>query len=116
MTYSALRNQVEAKNIRSFVSRGKRQAVYVKEDVDQLANELKVFMAIKKRNPSTYVRATTREEIFETTKLSDAIFGGHIDVDRQMRWISKNLDIIYVVKNEGKVVGYAIILLLNTIR
>jgi hypothetical protein len=113
MTYSALRNQVEAKNIRSFIPKGKHQAVYVKEDVDQLARELKIFMATKKRNPTTFMKATTREEVFETTKLSDAIFGGHIDVDRQMRWLQKNPDLIYIAKNEGKVVGYAIILPLS---
>ena len=113
MTYSALRNQVEAKTIRSFIPKGKRQAVYVKEDVDQLARELKIFTATKKRNPTTFMKATTREEVFETTKLSDAIFGGHIDVDRQMRWLQKNPDLIYIAKNEGKVVGYAIILPLS---
>jgi hypothetical protein len=53
---------------------------------------------------------TTREEVLETTKISDAIFGGHIDIDRQLAWLKRNPDIGYVVKNEGKVVGYAIVL------
>src|SRR6266567_2592483 len=113
MTYSALRNQVDAGNIRSVTPPGKRQAVYVKEDVDSLARELKIFMATKKRNPTIFSRATTREEILESAKLSDAIFGGHIDIDRQMAWLSRNPDICYVAKNEGKVVGYAIILPLS---
>ncbi len=113
MTYSALRNQVDAGNIHSITPPGKRQAVYVKEDVDQLARELKIFMATKKRNPTIFTRATTREELLESAKLSDAIFGGHIDVDRQMAWIARNPDICYVAKNEGKVVGYAIMLPLS---
>ncbi len=41
MTYSALRNQVDAGNIRSITPPGERQAVYPKEDVDRLAHEWK---------------------------------------------------------------------------
>ena len=40
MTYSALRNQVIAGNIRKAVPPGKRQAVYLKEDVDALKHDM----------------------------------------------------------------------------
>ena len=43
MTYSALRHQVNMGNIHSFVPPEKRQAVYSKEDVDQLSHEIKAF-------------------------------------------------------------------------
>lgn len=43
MTYSALRNQVNIGNIHSFILPGKRQAVYLKEDVDQLSREIEAF-------------------------------------------------------------------------
>ena len=43
MTYSALRNQVNIGNIHSFVPPGRRQAVYLKEDVDQLSREIEAF-------------------------------------------------------------------------
>ncbi|MBV9689688.1 MAG: hypothetical protein JO202_08240 [Ktedonobacteraceae bacterium] len=113
MSYSGLRNQVDAGHIQSFTLPRKRQAVYVKEDVDQLARELKAFIAIKKRNPTIFAKATTRKEIIESTKLSDAIFGGHVDVDRQMSWLEKNPEVCYVAMNEDKVVGYAIMLPLS---
>jgi tetratricopeptide (TPR) repeat protein len=113
MTYSGLRNQVDAGHIQSFTPSRKRQAVYVKEDVDQLARELKAFMAIKKRNPTTFGKATSRKEITESANLSDAIFGGHVDVDRQMSWLEKNPEVCYTATNENKVVGYAIMLPLS---
>ncbi len=56
------------------------------------------------------MKMTTQEELLKSTKISDAIFGGHIDVDRQLAWLKRNPDIGYVVKSEGKVVGYTIIL------
>jgi predicted GIY-YIG superfamily endonuclease len=43
MTYSALRDQVNMGNIHSFIPPGNRHAVYVKEDVDQLAHDIKAF-------------------------------------------------------------------------
>jgi len=89
---------------------GRKQKVYEKSKVDQLAHELKAFVATRKTSPTTFMKATTRQDILESTKLSDAIFGGHIDIEKQMSWLEKNPDICYVAKNEGKVVGYAIIL------
>ena len=92
---------------------GRKQKVYEKSRVDQLAHELKAFVATRKTSPTTFGKATTRQEILESTKLSDAIFGGHIDLETQMSWLERNPDICYVAKNEGKVVGYAIILPLS---
>lgn len=89
---------------------GKKQGVYRRSQVDQLARDLKTFIVTRQRHPSIFMKMTTREEILESAKISDAIFGGHIDVDRQLAWLKRNPDIGYVVKSEGKVVGYAIIL------
>jgi hypothetical protein len=38
---------------------------------------------------------------------------GHIDIGRQLTWLAKNPDIMYIVKSEDKVVGYMIILPLH---
>jgi N-acetylglutamate synthase-like GNAT family acetyltransferase len=89
---------------------GRKQSLYEKARVNQLARELKVFMASRKSASAVFEKATTKQEILESSKLSDAIFGGHIDIERQLAWLSKNPDICYVVKSEWKVVGYAIIL------
>lgn len=110
ITQGMLYNYVRNGTLKPVVPPGKRQGVYPRKDVDQLARELQLFMDVKRKQPTTFTKVITREEVFETAKLSDDIFGGHIDVDRQMRWIEKNPDIMYVAKSEGKVVGYVIIL------
>ena len=92
---------------------GRKQKVYEKSKIDHLAHELKAFVATRKTSPTTFEKATTRQDILESTKLSDAIFGGHIDLERQMSWLEKNPDICYIAKNEGKVVGYAVLLPLS---
>jgi hypothetical protein len=105
-----LYNYVRNGTLKPVVPPGKRQGVYPRKDVDQLARELQLFMDTRRKQPTTFNKVTTREEVFESTKLSDDIFGGHIDVDRQIAWIECNPDIMYVIKSEDKVVGYVIIL------
>jgi hypothetical protein len=110
ITQGMLYNYVRNGTLKPVVPPGKRQGVYLRKDVDQLARELQIFMEAKRKHPTVFTKVTTREEVFESTKLSDDIFGGHIDVDRQMAWLEKNPDIMYVAKSEGKVIGYVIIL------
>ncbi len=110
ITQGMLYNYVRNGTLKPVVPPGKRQGVYPRKDVDQLARELQIFMETKRKHPTIFTKVTTREEVFESTKLSDDIFGGHIDVDRQMAWLEKNPDIMYVAKSEGKVIGYVIIL------
>ena len=110
ITQGMLYNYVRNGTLKPVVPPGKRQGVYPRREVDQLARELQLFIDVQRKQPTTFTKVTTREEVFESTKLSDDIFGGHIDVDRQMAWLAHNPDIMYVVKSEGKVVGYVIIL------
>lgn len=44
MTYSALRHQVFMGNLTSIKPPGKKQSVYLKEEVDKLARELHLFL------------------------------------------------------------------------
>ena len=110
ITDGMLYNYVDNGALQRIIPPGKKQGVYRRSQVDQLARDLKVFIVTREKHPSVFMRMTTREEVLESTKISDAIFGGHIDVDRQLAWLKRNPEIAYVVKSEGKVVGYAIIL------
>lgn len=110
ITDGMLYNYVDNGALDRIIPPGKKQGVYRRNQVDQLARDLKVFIVTREKHASVFSKLTTREEILETTKLSDAIFGGHIDIDRQIAWLQRNPDIAYIVKSAGKVVGYAIIL------
>jgi hypothetical protein len=91
---------------------GRKQSLYEKSKVDQLARELRVFVATRQKNTSVFARAT-KEDVPEYAKISDDLFGAHFDVTRQIDWMNKNPDICYVVKNEGKVVGCVLMLPLS---
>lgn len=110
MTYSALRNQVNAGHIRSEVPPGKRQAVYLKEDVDALKHDLEIWTASKPRTklpPSKFVKATI-EDMPEAVALADEVFTGinTIPVEKRIAWLHKNPDIDYLLKQEDRIVGY----------
>src|SRR5712692_4005077 len=99
ITDGMLYNYIDNEALERIIPPGKKQGVYRRSQVDQLARELKVFIVTRQRHPSVFMKMTTREEILETTKISDAIFGGNIDVDRQLAWLKRNPDIGYVVKS-----------------
>jgi hypothetical protein len=108
MTYSALRNQVDAGNIRSITPPGERQAVYPKEDVDRLAHEMEAFFAAKQSTSSVF-RKATKEDMPESVALSTAIFGGMniIPLEKRLAWLDKNAEIDYVLRHDGEMIGYA---------
>lgn len=110
MTYSALRNQVIAGNIRKAVPPGKRQAVYLKEDVDALKHDMQIWRPGRqpvKSSPTKFVKATV-EDMPEAVQLANEVFGGlnTIPVEKRIEWLRKNPDIDYFLKQEGKIVGY----------
>jgi len=114
MTYSALKNQVIAGHIKSFVPKGKRQASYLKEDVDKLAREMKAFFAVKSSTTSKFSKAT-KEDMPEIVALSTAVFGGNdiIPVERRLEWMNKNPDMFYTLRVEDHMMGFAYFLPLN---
>lgn len=113
ITQGTLYNYVRNGTLKPVVPPGKRQGVYPRSEVDQLAHELRAFMATRQKSASTFARATI-EDVPDCARLSDEFFSGlHFDVDKQIAWMKKNPDICYVVKDEGKVVGYVLLLPLD---
>lgn len=110
MTYSALRNQVIAGNIRKVVPPGKKQAVYLKEDVDALKRDIEIWRPSKRQAklpPTKFVKATV-EDMPAAVALAHEVFGGlnTIPVEKRIEWLKKNPDIDYLLKQDGEIVGY----------
>ena len=110
MTYSALRNQVIAGNIRKVTPPGKRQAVYLKEDVDALKHDMQIWRAARQQTklaPTKFVKATV-EDMPAAVAMANEVFGGlnTIPVEKRVAWLEKNPDIDYFLKQDGKIVGY----------
>ncbi len=113
ITQGTLYNYVRNGTLNPVVPPGKRQGVYPRNEVDQLAHELRAFMATRQKSASVFAKATV-EDVPDCAKLSDEFFNGlHFDIDKQIAWMKKNPDICYVVKDEGKVVGYVLLLPLD---
>jgi hypothetical protein len=112
MSYSALRNQVITGNIRKVIPPGKRQAVYLKEDVDTLKQNMEAWGKTKKppktQIPHTKFVKATEEDMPATVELANEIFGGinTIPVEKRIAWLRKNPDIDYLLKQGNKIVGY----------
>jgi hypothetical protein len=110
MTHSALLNQVTAGNLQRIIPPGRRQGVYLKEEVDNLKKELDLFFKTRQATDfeiPQFVKATV-DDMEEGVALADAVFGGlrTISVDTRIGWLKKNPDIDYFVKQEGRIVGY----------
>lgn len=110
MTHSALLNQVAAGNLQRIIPPGKRQGVYLKEEVDQLKREMDVWLSARratKAEPAKFVKATA-EDMPEAVALADGVFGTvrTIPVEQRVAWLRKNPDIDYFLKQEGKIVAY----------
>jgi hypothetical protein len=106
MTYSALRNQVIAGNIRSKIPKGKRQVFYNMKDVEELARDLNIFSIQRRDKPTKFEILKTREEMEECVKISQALFGVGRNINERMETWQKNPETYYVLKDNEKVVGY----------
>ena len=110
ITDGMLYNYVDSGTLERILPPGKKQGVYRRSQVEELAREIKLFITTKKKILSTFARAT-KEEAHDCAKISDAVFGAFYAVEKQQAWMTKNPDICYVVKDEdGRVVGYMLML------
>lgn len=89
---------------------GRKQKLYSKQAVEQLARELRAFAVTRKKISSQFARAT-KEDVADCARISGTIFDAAFAVEKQIAWMEKNPDICYVVKNiDNKVVGHVLML------
>jgi hypothetical protein len=110
MTHSALLNQVAAGNLQRIIPPGRRQGVYLKEEVDRLKREMDTWLLSRQATnveSAKFVKAMV-EDMPEAVALSAAIFGdlNIIPLEKRIEWLKKNPDIDYLLKQEGQIVGY----------
>jgi hypothetical protein len=110
ITNEMLYNYVENGALERVVTPGKKQGVYNRNQVDQLARELQSFMIQKKRKPTQFKRVETREEMAQTQEISQALFGvGNNLVDDRMEILKRNPHTYYMIKDEDQTIGYTAI-------
>ena len=113
ITHGMLYQYVRNGHLHSHVPPGKKQGLYAREEVDKLAADLHAFFVSREDNPPTkFLKISSRDEMREAMEISQAIFGGGLDVlDERMAILEKNPDSYYMLKAEdGMIVGYTSIM------
>ena len=106
MTYSGLRYQVIAGNIKSEIPKGRKQSYYRAKDVNELAKEVQAYTLNRKRE-TDLLRVTTKEEMTECLEIGQAAFGiERATTDERMKLLDKNPDIYHLLRDEDQAIGY----------
>ncbi len=113
ITQGRLNTYIRNGTLKPFTPPGKKQGVYRRSEVDQLARDLQVFEEIRQATSSTFTRATA-DDLKATVQITRVLFGlresDEETLARRLSWIKRNPDIFYVLKSDGQVVGYAAML------
>ncbi len=113
ITHGELYNYVRNGRLHSIIPPGKKLGVYTRAEVDQLAQELNIFFAIRDKAETDFFRAT-KNDMPRIAEISRAIFAPDIAagedtvyIETRSKWLEKNPDTMYILKSENTVVGYA---------
>ena len=114
ITHGQLYNYIRNGHLHSVIPPGKKQGVYLRSEVDELADELAAFFATRvKKEASTFERAKEKD-LPEIVEISKRIFCAPreepISLEIRTQWLKKNPETFYVLKHEGLIVGYNSIL------
>jgi hypothetical protein len=110
MTYSGLQNQINTGNLHPVIPPGRKQKLYLKQEVDTLKAEREAWershIVSQAIPPPTFVKAST-SDLPQMGELAEAIFGRANPLSLQTRgeWLQKNPAIDYVLKQGDQIVG-----------
>ena len=116
ITQGMLYNYVRNGTLKPITPPGKKQSVYLRTEVDKLARETQAFMAARNKTSSVFTRVTENDikDLKASVELTRILFGlrdsEEATLQLRLSWVKKNSEIIYVLKSEEQVIGYAIML------
>lgn len=112
MLYAFVRNERLTKHIPP----GRKQAYYARQEVDDLARELRAFVAAGNgRASSRFVRCMP-EDMEECAHLINALFYHYPTIERWKQYLERNPDYGYLLKVDGKIMGCAFVMPLRSER
>ncbi len=113
ITDGMLYNFVENKALERVIPPGRKQGVYRRSQVDQLARDLKVFLSTRNEETTTFSKAS-REDIPTLIEIGTTTYPGIqqgiASLETRLSWLDKNPDIYYVVRKDDETVGYTAII------
>ena len=110
MAPSSFKRLVDAGKIRKVTPPNKKQGMYLKEDVDRLAEMMQEFATIYSTTPTDkyeFVQAQGENEIKETVQIARQHLGENAyGLEKRMAWFHLSPKGDYVLKHDGIIVGY----------
>lgn len=109
ITDGMLYNFIDNGALERIIPPGRKQGVYRRSQVEQLARDLQVFISTRDEQTTTFEKATKEDvpvlmEIGITTY--PGIRQGIASLETRLSWLDKNPDLYYVIKHQGEIVGY----------
>src|SRR5579864_5222491 len=111
MTYSGLQNQINTGNLHPVIPPGRKQKLYLKQEVDILKAEREAWErshhVAQAAPPTTFVQASL-SDLPQAIELADAVFGrGHpLSLQTRLECLQKNPAIDYILKQADQIVGF----------
>jgi hypothetical protein len=98
---------VKTGRIKKVIPPGKKQGVYPKTDIDELAMEMLAFMTYDEKQGIQFMKAKTEEDIQEEYDLATFMFGAHVhDMETRQAWLAKNPDTDFIIRDNGELVAF----------
>jgi hypothetical protein len=108
MAPSSFHRLVMAGKIRKITPPNKKQGLYVKDDVDKMAEAMQQFVEMYTTNETLeLVAAQNESDIKATVQIARQHFGERAyGLERRMEWFSKEPEGDYLLKHDRVIVGY----------
>jgi hypothetical protein len=98
---------VKTGRIKKVIPPGKKQRVYPKTDIDDLAMEMLAFMTYDERQGIQFMKAKTETDIQEEFELATFMFGAHVhDIQTRKAWLARNSDTDFIIRDNGELTAF----------
>ena len=84
---------------------GRKQPVYPKKEIDELASQIEATVIIEKAKGTEFRKATPKD-LEEENQLAQLVFGRAADAMPRKTYLASNPDIDYHLYDQGKLVAY----------
>ncbi len=114
----ALYNYVENGALERVIPPGKKQGLYRRSQVDQLARDLQVFLSTRDERKTIFRKAEKADmpaciEVFMASHprvQQQRLATSEVVLKMRLSWLDKNPDLFYVVEHDGEIVGFTSII------
>ncbi len=114
ITDGMLYNFIDNGALTRIIPPGRKQGVYSKSQVEQLARDLQVFISTREEYKTIFRKA----EKPDIPKYIAIGFASHpltsqqerLLIEKHQSWLDKNPDLYYVIEHDGEIVGYTAII------